>query len=131
MKWIRKFMMGRYGVIDELSKLIFGIGITLTIFSMFFNSRILRFLATIFPIIFVYRTLSKNVRKRYGENARFLKSWNSAKRRARNKTKKIKGLKDYKYFKCINCDQNLRVPRGKGRVSITCPKCKTIMIKKS
>ena len=101
-------MMGRYGVVDELSKLIFGIGIILTIFTMFFNSRILRFLSMFFTIIFIYRTLSKDVRQRYGENARFLKSWNSAKGKARNKIKKIKGLKDYKYFKCVNCEQNLR-----------------------
>lgn len=131
MKWFRKFMIGRYGVVDELSKLIFGIGIILTIFTMFFNSTILRLLATIFPIIFMYRTLSKDVRKRYGENGRFLRSWNSAKSKVRNKTKRIKGLKDYKYFNCVKCDQSLRVPRGKGRISITCPKCKTTMIKKS
>ncbi len=74
---------------------------------------------------------SRNVRKRYDENVRFL-----------NKTAKIRGFfksqknlmaqrKDYHIYTCPGCKQKIRIPRGKGKIEIRCPKCGTTFIKKS
>ena len=73
----------------------------------------------------------KNISKRYQENNKFLRIWNIIKNKINYVPQRIKSLKDYRYFKCSNCKQTLRVPRGKGKLSITCPKCKNVMIKKS
>ena len=32
---------------------------------------------------------------------------------------------EYKYFKCKSCGAKLRVPKHKGKITITCPKCRT------
>lgn len=131
MKWFQRFMIGRYGVIDELSKLIFGISIGAAILSIFVDSTIIRVISMILPLAFVFRTFSKNIGKRNGENIRFLRFINPIKRKVRSRSNKIKGMKEYKYFKCDNCGQEIRVPRGKGKIAITCPKCGNKMIKKS
>lgn len=130
MEWLRKFMVGRYGS-DQLSTGLLILWIIISILSRFINSRIIEILNIIIPMITLYRMFSKNISKRYEENMRFLKLWNPIKSKANSITRKVKGLKHYRYYKCISCKQTLRVPKGKGRISVTCPKCKTIMIKKS
>ena len=130
MNWLRKFMMGRYGV-DQLSLALMGIYIFVSILSRFLNSPILNILYVAIMGIVIYRTFSKNVAKRYQENVKFLNKWNPIKRKISSRIQQMKDLKHYKYYKCSNCNQTLRVPRGKGRISITCPKCKTVMVKKT
>lgn len=130
MNWLKKFMAGRYGV-DQLSMLLMGIQIFLSILSLFVKNQVITMLYIVIPVIILYRIFSKNIPKRYQENMKLLNAWNSIKNNVNNMIKRIKGSKDYRYYKCSNCKQNLRVPRGKGKVSITCPKCKTTMIKKS
>mgnify|MGYP001009844642 CR=1 FL=1 len=125
MNWLKKFMAGRYGT-DQLSLVLLIFSILISILSVVLNSLILNIFYLIIIVIF-----SKNLSKRYQENMKFLRMWNSIKGKFKNKFRQIKELKDYKYFKCVNCKQKLRVPRGKGKISITCPKCKTVMIKKS
>lgn len=131
MNWLQRFMIGRYGVMDELSKLLFGLSIGSTLLSMFTGSIIIRSISLVLPLIFFYRTFSKNIRKRYGENIRFLRFWNPIKNKVKNRINRIRGLREYKYYNCENCGQKLRVPRGKGKVSIKCPKCHVRMIKKT
>ena len=130
MNWLRKFMIGRYGV-DQLSIVLLVINMILSISLRFLNNRILDIFFIIIPIIVLYRMFSKNISKRYQENMKFLNIWNPLKKKINNRIQRIKSLKDYKYYKCPNCKQVLRVPRGKGKISITCPKCKFAMIKKS
>ncbi|MCD7981014.1 MAG: zinc-ribbon domain-containing protein [Clostridiales bacterium] len=45
-------------------------------------------------------------------------------RRAQREQRKI-----YKFYMCPHCSQKVRVPKGKGRIEITCPKCRTTFIK--
>lgn len=123
-------MTGRYGA-DQLSWVILVVYFFISIMARIFNNRILDVLGIVALGIVVYRMFSKNISARYQENTKFLNKWNSIKRKVNNRIQRIKDLKDYKYYKCSNCKQVLRVPRGKGKISITCPKCKTVMIKKS
>ena len=130
MNWLKKFMAGRYGV-DQLSLTLLGISIFISILASILHSQVLAILYIIPLGTVLYRIFSKNIAKRYQENIKFLNKWNSIKRKVNNRIKHIKSLKHYKYYKCSNCKQALRVPRGKGKIAITCPKCKTVMIKKS
>lgn len=130
MNWLRKFMAGRYGV-DQLSTALIVVNLICTILLRFFNSSILNIFCIIISVIVIYRIFSKNISKRYQENIKFLNIWNPIKRKVNKNIQRIKDLKHYKYFKCSNCKQTLRVPRGKGKISITCPKCKLVMIKRS
>lgn len=78
-----------------------------------------------------YRVFSRNLRKRYEENQKFLNfrynmtvKRNKAKRRNQQK-------KEYCFFKCPMCRQEVRVPKGHGRIEITCPKCREKFVKRS
>ena len=71
----------------------------------------------IFMFLAIFRSLSRNVYKRYEENRKFLMFW-----------QKLKD-KDHRYYNCPRCHQQVRVPKGKGKISITCPKCQEKFIK--
>ncbi|NMB08900.1 MAG: hypothetical protein GX981_11005 [Tissierellia bacterium] len=130
MNWFKKFMTGRYGV-DQLSWILIGLSILISLLSRLMDSKILAVLYIIPLVMVFYRMFSKNIAKRYQENMVFLNKWNLIKRKINKIIQRIKDLKHYKYYKCSNCKQTLRVPRRKGKIAITCPKCKTVMIKKS
>ncbi|MGO1369089.1 MAG: hypothetical protein ACTHVE_03260 [Senegalia sp. (in: firmicutes)] len=127
MNWIKKFMIGRYGP-DQLSTALLVLYI---IFSGIFHSTLLNILSMVLLIIIFYRMFSKDIGKRYEENNKFLKYWHPIKNKARKKMNRMKSRKDYRYYECLNCKQKLRVPRGKGKITVTCPKCKITMIKKT
>ena len=124
MEWLRRFMIGRYGS-DQLS-------LALLIFSflLMFIARIARFPVLVFIsyiplIICAFRMLSRNISKRSAENYRFMLISNSFYLWIKQKQEHIKNSKTRRYFKCPNCAASLWVPKGKGKIIITCPKCKT------
>lgn len=123
-------MLGRYGV-DQLSMFLIVISIISLILSKIFNIGILNIISLILLVYAYYRAFSKKVYKRSFENTKFLKATNPIRSKIKLFGKKIKGLKEYKYFKCSQCNQELRVPRGKGKVSLTCPKCGNKMVRRT
>lgn len=112
---LQRFMTGRYGT-DKLNMWILGAGLILCLISMFVHFwpvNLALMLASYGLMIWaVFRVFSRNTYKRYQENRRFLM--------------KLDRLKDreHRYFDCPKCRQPVRVPRGKGKMIITCPKCK-------
>lgn len=128
-----RFMEGRYGM-DELSRFTDVAALALLIISLFIKGsagRILFYIAAALIIWSYIRIFSRNTHKRYAENERFLaltgrirSGW--AKSRRRKEQSKI-----YRYFNCPECGQKVRVPRGKGKICITCPKCRKEFIRKS
>ncbi|OLS02340.1 hypothetical protein [Tissierella creatinophila] len=128
MNWLRKFMYGRYGV-DALSMTIIIFGFLISIFSPYF--RPLSIISTLIFIYAYYRVLSKDINKRYRENQKFLKLIKPVTTRFKKFKTRSEGRKSYKYFKCKNCKQEIKVPKGKGKVRVTCPKCGEKTIKKS
>ena len=116
------FMMGRYGP-DHLYVALFAVGITIGIFG-----RVLRWPFLVYagylPLGFaVYRFFSRNITKRRAENDRFLYFWAPVRYRLKNFKDRMKSSKTHRFFKCPNCKNMLRVPKGKGKIQITCPKC--------
>ena len=119
---LQRFMMGRYGT-DKLNTYILGLGVILCLLSMFIRFPLLDLIMTALSyalmIWAIFRTLSRNTYKRYQENRRFLMLLDRIKDR------------DHRYFDCPRCRQPVRVPRGKGKIMITCPKCKEKFTKKT
>ena len=75
-------------------------------------------------IVFAFiRVFSRNVSKRAAENERYLKAKDSFLNFFRGKKARFDQRRDYKFFKCPECKSMLRVPRGKGRIYVTCRKC--------
>ena len=65
----------------------------------------------------MFRCFSRNTYQRYRENRKYLMLLDRIKDR------------EHRYFECPKCRQPVRVPRGKGKISITCPKCKEKFVK--
>lgn len=122
MNRLQKFMMGRYGV-DELYYFLFTVSIVLTFISMFTGWHFLDLLSMIILFFATYRIFSRNINRRYQENMKFLNMINPVKRKVRYFINKLKSRKYYRYFYCPQCRQELRIPKGKGNVLVTCPKC--------
>ena len=125
-----QFMYGRYGV-DSFSKFLVIAGCICLFLTWFIDSALLILLGWGAILYSYFRILSKNHAKRSAENQTYLRSyakicnfWNSQKSMfAQRKTHHI--------YKCSTCGQKIRIPRGKGRIEIRCPKCNTTFIKNS
>ena len=124
-----RFMYGRYGT-DQLNKCIMVITMVLLVLSLFIRYQIFYWLAVVGIVIMNFRMLSKNIYKRAAENTRFLNA-TAGIRKSVSRMKNRSRDKEHCYFKCPSCSQTVRVPRGKGKISITCPKCRTEFVKKT
>lgn len=124
-------MYGRYGT-DQLNLFLLCVAVALSLINsiltaVFRNSPV--YLMGINPILYlsmlgvlgftVFRSLSRNIYARQKENRRFNQFWTR--------------LKDHKnrYYHCPNCKQLIRVPKGKGKINIRCPKCGEKFIRKT
>jgi predicted RNA-binding Zn-ribbon protein involved in translation (DUF1610 family) len=116
LRWkIQKYMQGRNGV-DELNRaLVYG-ALVLYVLAMILQSAILDSFAFLIMVYSLYRTFSKKLYVRREENRKFV-TWLETTRI------KMEQRKDYKIFKCKGCGRNIRVPRGKGKIEVTCPMC--------
>lgn len=116
LRWkIQKFMQGRNGV-DELNRILLYAVLVLYVLSIILQSLVLDYLAFAGVLYLLYRTLSRNLHVRREENRKVV-TWLETTRI------KMEQRKDYKIFKCKGCGRNIRVPRGKGKIEVTCPMC--------
>lgn len=119
---LRHFMSGRYGT-DKLNTLILTVGVIVCLVAMFIPSAVVRLLMTgvsyALMLWAIFRTFSRNTYKRYQENHRYLMFLDRIKDR------------QHRYFNCPRCRQPVRVPRGKGKIAIICPRCKERFVKKT
>ena len=118
----RRFMIGRYGT-DKLNIAILTAGVVVCFLGMFTPFPLVKliFSTASWVLMFwaIFRCLSRNTYKRYQENRKYLRLLEQLKDR------------EHRYYTCPRCRQTVRVPRGKGKISITCPKCKEKFIKKT
>jgi len=126
---LQRFMYGRYGM-DRFNQILMMFTFICLIIS-FFGGGIFYILATAAMVYAYFRMFSRNIGRRSMENEWYLKQ----ERKVRNfflKEKKAWGQrKIYHIYKCPNCKQKIRVPRGKGRIAISCKKCGNEFIKRS
>ena len=122
MAGMRRFMTGRYGT-DKLNMAILGLGLLLCVISMFVSFAPVNLALTLgsygLMIWAIYRSFSRQTYKRYQENRKYLLLIDQIKDR------------QHRYFECPRCRQTVRVPRGKGKIAISCPKCKERFVKKT
>ena len=119
---MRRFMHGRYGP-DKLNTLILCVGVAASLLTVFVPHDGLNLLLTLVSYGMVgwsfFRMLSRNTYKRYQENRKYLMLL----QRFRDR--------EHRYYDCPRCRQQVRVPKGKGKISITCPKCQEKFIRKT
>ncbi len=124
------FMSGRYGT-DDLSKFMLVVCVVLLIINIFTGRTIIYVLALVILVLSYYRILSRNHVQRSSENEKYLDIVHSITGRFRRNGDRSPQSKEYHIYRCPSCGQKIRVPRGKGRILITCPKCRTEFQKKS
>ena len=119
---LQRFMAGRYGT-DKLNTMILVVGLVFCVASMFLPEGlpvlVLTTLAYLCSFVVIFRSFSRNTYKRYRENRCYL-----------DLIARIKD-REHRYYSCPKCKQNVRVPKGKGKIAITCPKCREKFIKKT
>lgn len=119
-----KWMQGRYGG-DQLSLALLILCLVLIVVTLPFGSLMIRLLPLI-PLTFCYyRIFSKNKYKRQQELFKFIRLYTPLQKRFSLSLAHFKQRKSHRFFKCPKCQQTLRVPKGRGKICITCPKCHT------
>lgn len=126
----RRFMQGRNGV-DELSQALNVVVLVLLVISIFTGWKIAYILAFAVIIYMYFRIFSKNTPKRYAENQKYRNFRYDMNIKWNNKKKEWAQRKTHRFFRCPSCKQKVRVPKGRGKICITCPKCRTEFVKKS
>lgn len=137
----RQFMTGRYGS-DNLSRFMLAIAFVCMFLNIFLGSKtwIFAVLVWLFLILVYLRMFSRNIQARYNENTRYLMlkekvvgffrgkgSRGSSSQNTYQDTAQTHGTyrsdAEHRIFRCPSCNQRVRVPRGRGKIEITCPRC--------
>lgn len=133
---LARFMQERYGN-DQLNSFLMKLFL-IEFIVYFLLSGVSRGLATVMyylgfaTIIYTYyRMFSRNVYKRASENQVFLNKTANIRSKINSQKSIMKQKKNYRIYKCPTCKQKVRVPKGRGKISIHCPKCDTYFIKRS
>lgn len=133
-KFIR-FMQGRYGV-DQFAKFTMGTALVMIILAMFIGNS--SFIGTLLDTIGLlaivytyYRIFSRDIQKRYAENQKYLSMTAKLRTRVNKEKNLMEQRKTHHIYTCPGCRQKIRIPRGKGKIEIDCPKCHTKFVKKS
>ena len=121
---LRRFMYGRYGT-DKLNQTLIIAALVLLLAGWLGGRflagwlNVLSFLAYVPLIWSIVRMYSRNIEKRRRQNAAYLRFLSALKDR------------EHRYYRCPRCRQTVRVPRGRGRINIRCPKCGEQFVRKS
>ena len=137
---LRKFMEGRYGA-DELNRFLTLCGWVLLLIGFVLSGidskvaliigSVLVTLSWALLIYSLFRTFSKRTQERASENYKYFVCKNKVLGWFRRLKARWQDRKAHRYFRCPQCKATVRVPRGKGKIRITCPKCKHQFVKKS
>lgn len=123
-------MLGRYGQ-DELGKFILSLSLILLVINLFVKTAALSAAALVLIIYSYYRIFSRDISARYAENKKFLSTVDPLRRKFFSSKNKYDNRKVYKYIKCPKCKFEMKVPKNKGKIRVTCKKCGEKFIVKS
>ena len=127
---MQRFMAGRYGN-DQLNQFIFIVAIISMVLEIITRQSLFYTLTLVLLILAYVRVLSRNIKKRYEENMKFLQKKDAILNKFRRQKYYAAQRRNFHIYTCPQCKQKIRIPKGKGKISITCPKCRTSFIKKS
>lgn len=127
---LQQFMAGRYGS-DRFSLFLNVVGLIFAFLGNFRELRIFYFIGLGIIIYGLYRAMSKNFEARRKELNWYLRVSDKPRAEIKLLGNKIRDRKTHRYFKCKSCKTVLRVPKGRGKIEVTCPKCKMKEITKT
>ena len=117
-----RFMAGRNGL-DSFNRFLLGVCIAMVLVNLFVRSAILSILVYLLLILVYFRIFSRNLAKRGMENQRYLRYQGAFLHCKYRLTERFHQRKTHRFYRCPSCHTNLRVPKGKGKIFIRCPKC--------
>ncbi|WP_086312166.1 hypothetical protein A5821_003450 [Enterococcus sp. 7F3_DIV0205] len=121
---IQKLLVGRYARMDQLNNTLMKGSLVLLLLNLFLPTSIAFWIAAALLLWINYRFFSKRIYPRSNENTRYVLKVQQLKKKLSTTKEKFKKRKTYAFFKCPNCKQQLRAPKGKGLIKITCSTCK-------
>ena len=127
---MQRFMAGRYGN-DQLNQFIFIVAIISMVLEIITRQSLFYTLTLVLLILAYVRVFSRNINTRYEENMKFLQKKDAILNKFRKQKYYAAQRRNFHIYTCPQCKQKIRIPKGKGKISITCPKCRTSFIKKS
>jgi hypothetical protein len=130
MNQFRRFMYGRYGF-DRLTRDLVILSMLVTLVSSITKLLPLYILSYIIILYALFRAFSKNISQRSKENMIYQRRTGPIGKWLYHLKLALIGTKTHKYYQCSRCKQTIRVPRGRGKISITCPKCRNEFIRKT
>ena len=130
-----RFMQGRYGVV-QFAKFTMGVALVSIVLAIFVNTgssagSLLDMLGLVAIVYTYFRIFSRNISKRAQENQKYLSATAKLRQRLNKEKNMMKQRKDYHIYTCPSCGQKVRIPRGKGKIEISCPKCHSKFVKRS
>lgn len=129
--FLNRFFQGRYGAYgtDRMTRFFLLVAALLLALSFLTPFAILYYFAFALLFYCYFRLFSRNIPARYRENEFFCKKTNKVFNFFKGFGYNIAQHKDYHIYKCPDCNQKIRIPRGKGKIAIKCPKCGNEFIK--
>lgn len=124
-----RFMIGRYGN-DRLNRFLMILSVVFFVLSLF-GLEFFYVLGIICLVYTYFRMLSRNTYKRSLENNKYMKYEYKVRQFFATQKRDMQQRKTHHIYRCPSCRQKIRVPKGKGRIEIRCPKCSQTFIKKS
>lgn len=136
---LNQFMLGRYGN-DDLNRFLMKIVVVTIVLSLFTGqihigilslSTIFYWIGLLGLVYSYFRMLSRNIYKRSEENRKFLQKTANMRSFWQSRKRMMKQRKVYHIYTCPGCKQKIRIPKGKGKIEVRCPKCGKTFIKRS
>ncbi|ETA78963.1 BRcat domain-containing protein [Youngiibacter fragilis] len=127
---LRKLMQGRYGV-DELSRLMVYVSFVVMLIGSFAKNPYINLVGFAMTIYAYSRIFSKNHRLCSSQNLKYVQVRDRFLRKIANHVQIMKLSRTYRVYSCPGCRQMVRIPKGKGKVEVKCPKCGTRFSRKS
>ena len=123
-------MQGRNGI-DQYSQFLNGVVLILFLISILTRSTFLGWAPFVRMGYMYFRIFSKNIPKRSMENQKFCNMRYDLSIKINKMKKQWEQRKIYRFFRCPMCKQKVRVPKGRGKICITCPKCREEFVRRS
>ena len=127
---VMRFMQGRNGF-DQFSQFLNMVILGIFVVSLFVKWAPIYYLGLALLVYMYFRVFSKNIPKRYAENQKFCNMRYDAAIKWNKKKKEWEQRKIYRFYRCPMCKQRVRVPKGRGKICITCPKCREEFVRRS
>lgn len=127
---IFQFMQGRNGI-DDMGMFLIPASLVILIIGTLLRGSLLSLIAFGLLIYAYFRVFSRNLAARQAENQRYIAQREGVRLKIQSRKVRLGLRKTYKYLKCPKCKEKMRVPRGKGKIEVTCPHCGEKFITKS